>query len=64
MNSIEFSLKMGHSTGLDDLIHRAVKLFTYCYHLIDQETFDPGFIFPNFILEFQPDLIISDSSSQ
>ena len=38
INSIEFGLKMGHSTGLDDLLCTAVKLFIYSYHIIDQET--------------------------
>ena len=29
---------MGHSTGLNDLLCTAVKLFIYSYHIIDQET--------------------------
>ena len=36
--SIEFGLKMGHSTGLNDLLCTAVKLFIYSYHIIDQKT--------------------------
>ena len=33
LNSVEIGLKMGHSTGLNDLLCTAVKLFIYCYHI-------------------------------
>ena len=59
MNSIEFGLKMGHSTGVKNLLCTAVKLFIYCYHIMDQET--PltmiPFMFPTLSLEISARLI-------
>ena len=55
MNSIEFGLKKGHSTGLNDLLCTEIKLFIYCYHIIDHETPLTLILFMllNFSLEFQ-----------